>query len=122
MALPAYTDTGDLPTGVHRVSLSEVLHHFGLGSVQRSLVAQRLERVYRLAAATGHLRRFVVFGSFVTYKPEPNDADIFLLMEDTFDVALLTGESRLVFEHSAAQSYFGASVFWLRRMAILGNE
>ena len=40
----------------------------------------------------------------------------------SFEVARLSGESRLLFEHSTAQAYFGASVFWLRRIAILGDE
>lgn len=33
---------------------------------------------------SGNLARFIVFGSFVTAKPAPNDVDIFLLMEDSF--------------------------------------
>lgn len=32
-------------------------------------VGERLERIYHVAAATGHLARFIVFGSFVTDKP-----------------------------------------------------
>jgi hypothetical protein len=64
----------------------------------------------------------VVFGSFVTAKPFPNDVDVFLLMEDTFDMAQLTGEARLLFEHAAAQTRFGASVFWMRRLAVLDDE
>jgi hypothetical protein len=81
-----------------------------------------LDRIYRLALATGHLARFVVFGSFVTANPEPNDPDVFLLMADTFDLGLLRGEVRLLFDHAAAQSHFGATVFWLRRLACLGGE
>jgi hypothetical protein len=64
----------------------------------------------------------VVFGSFVTAKPLPNDVDVFLLMEDPFDVSQLTGEARLLFEHAVAQTRFGASVFWLRRLALLDDE
>jgi hypothetical protein len=64
----------------------------------------------------------VVFGSFVTAKPEPNDVDIFLIMEDSFDPALLTGEVRRLFDHLAAQAQFGASVFWFRRLACLEGE
>lgn len=82
----------------------------------------RLERVYELVAATGHMKRFIVFGSFVTTKPEPNDVDVFLLMDDAFDVGQVTGETRLLFDHAAAQAHFGASVFWLRRLAALGGE
>lgn len=73
MPLPAFNEEGDLPPGVHRATLEEVLERFGEGSVQRCVVAARLKRVYELVSSTGHLARFVVFGSFVTAKEEPND-------------------------------------------------
>jgi len=75
-----------------------------------------------LANSTGHLGHFVIFGSFVTSKPRPNDVDIFLLMDDSFDVRHVSPEARLVFDHTAAQNLLGASVFWLRRAAALGGE
>ena len=85
-------------------------------------VAERLERVYRLAQATGHLARFVVFGSFVTDKLEPHDVDVFLVMDDAFDAGTLPSETALVFDHSAADAHFGASVFWVPRLATFGGE
>ena len=63
-----------------------------------------------------------MFGSFVTDKPEPNDVDVFLLMENMFDADSLVGEVRLVFDHPAADAHFGASVFWTRRLAAFGGE
>ena len=122
MSLPNFGGSEDLPPGIHRATLRETLERFGAGSPRRKVIASRLERIYRLAAATGHLARFVVFGSFITAKPWPNDVDVFLLMEDTFDVDRLAGEERLLFEHAAAQAHLGASVFWLRRSAALGGE
>jgi hypothetical protein len=116
------TDDGELPLGVHPGSLREFLCRFGAGSAQRTAVALRLERIYRVAQASGHLARFIVFGSFITSKPDPGDVDVFLLMEDPFDSSPLTGEARFLFDHLAAQAHFGASVFWLRRMAALGGE
>jgi Family of unknown function (DUF6932) len=85
-------------------------------------VSQRLERVYQLAVGTGQLARFVVFGSFVSAKREPGDVDVFLLMENGFDMGQLSAEARILFDHPAAQAYFGASVFWLRRLAAVGGE
>lgn len=76
----------------------------------------------RLAKETGHLARFLIFGSFVTAKRDPKDVDIFILMEDGFDVRGVEGETAMVFDHPAAQAYFGASVFWIRRLAALGSE
>jgi len=122
VALPPLTEDAELPQGVHPATLREVLERFGVGSTQRMTVALRLERIYRAAQASGHLARFVVFGSFVTDKSEPNDVDVFLLMEDTFDASKLEGETRLLFDHAAAQAAFGASVFWLRRLAAWEGE
>jgi hypothetical protein len=120
--LPALGIDGDLSPGIYRVTLRETLRRFGKGSRQRVAVAQRLERIYRLAFGTSQLARFVVFGSFVSGKREPADLDVFLLMNDSFDMGQLTGESRILFDHGAAQAHFGASVFWLRRLAALGGE
>jgi hypothetical protein len=122
VALPAFNQEADLPPGVHRATLAEVLARFGHGSVQRRAVADRLDRLYQLVASTGHLARFVVFGSFVTGKDEPNDVDIVLLMHDAFDLASVTGEAGLVFQHLEADAHFGASVFWTRRSGAMGGE
>ena len=84
--------------------------------------AQRLDRIYDIAVGTGQTARFIIFGSFVTDKTNPQDLDIFLLMEDTFDIRQVTGEARIIFNHMAAQNYEGASIFWLRRMAALDGE
>jgi len=64
----------------------------------------------------------VVFGSFITGKEDPNDVDIFMIMDDEFDFTALTGDARLLFEHPAALSHFGCSVFWVRRLAAMGGE
>jgi hypothetical protein len=121
--LPEFNETGDLPTGIHAASLLETIARFGTGSDRRKAVARRLERVYGIAAETGHLARCVVFGSFVTVKHEPNDVDIFMIMDNDFDMGSLDGEPRLLFaEHGAAQHHFGASVFWMRRVAAIGGE
>jgi hypothetical protein len=122
VGLPAFNPEGDLPPGVHRATLAEVLQRFGQGSKQRTFVADRLSRVYHLAASTQRLARFVVFGSFVTAKPEPGDVDLMLLMEDDFDLAGVTGEAALVFQHAEADAHFGASVFWARRAGAIGGE
>ena len=122
MPLPELTDSGELPLGVHPASLQDTLERFATGHAQRIAVAERLERIYHLAAATEHVARFVVFGSFVTDKLEPNDVDVFLVMDDSFDGDTLQGESALLFDHAAADVHFGASVFWVRRVATLGGE
>lgn len=122
MPLPAFNEEGDLPPGVHPATLSEILDRFGRGSVRRRAVADRLSRLHQLAVSTGHLARIVILGSFITSKSEPNDVDLVLLMDDTFDLASVEGEAALVFRHLEAEAHFGASVFWARRSGALGGE
>ncbi len=119
---PRFNKNGDLPRGIHKASLSDVIEHFGKSNLQRAILSQRLERIYKIAVETGPTARFIIFGSFVTDKPNPEDIDIFLLMEDTFDIRLVAGEARIIFNHLASQNYEGASIFWLRRMAALDGE
>jgi hypothetical protein len=118
---PEFDDNGDLPVGIHQATIDEVVRHFGPGSVQRRLVAQRLERIFKWAISTGQVAKFIVFGSFVTAKPDPGDVDIFMLMEDSFDSSQVHGEAVIIFDHQAAQNVLGASVFWIRRFAVIGG-
>lgn len=123
MPLPSFNQNGDLPVGIYPATLSETMNHFGTGSPQRKMIAARLERVYYLARSTGHLSRFIVFGSFITAKENPNDVDVFMLMKDSFDMTKLTGEATILFsDHGVAQARFGVSAFWLRRVAALDGE
>lgn len=122
MSFPNFNAEGDLPVGVYRASLQEVTQHFGASTTKRLQVARRLERIYNIASAAGKIAHFIIFGSFVTDKPDPNDVDIFIIMENDFDANTLVGEARLLFDHLLCQAYFGASVFWIRRMAALGSE
>jgi hypothetical protein len=86
MPLPESDEQGDLPVGVHQAMLAEVLTRFGHGTPQRQAVTAQLVRIYELARATDKLLRFVIFGSYVTAKPAPNDIDILLVMRDDFAV------------------------------------
>ena len=84
MPLPAFDSRGDLPEGVYKAAFDEVVAHFGHGTPQRQLVTARLRRIYKLARATGKLERFVIFGSYITAKLEPNDVDILIVVRDDF--------------------------------------
>lgn len=55
MTLPEFTETGDLPTGVHKASLTETIAAFGTASDRRKLLALRLERIQQIALQTGRL-------------------------------------------------------------------
>lgn len=98
-----FNDNGDLPEGIYQATLAEILQHFGTENAQRIRIGQQLERIYSLVNSTGKVARFIVFGSFVTAKPIPGDIDIFLLMENSFDVDQVSGEVALIFDNEKAQ-------------------
>ena len=120
--LPEFNADGDLPPGIYPVTLAEALNRFGHGSPQRQIVAGRLARIYRLVVSTRCLARFVVFGSFVTAKPDPHDVDVVIIMEDAFDLSVVSGEAAVVFRHAEADTQLGASVFWTTRSGAFGGE
>jgi hypothetical protein len=119
MPLPAFDNRGELPVGVHQATLTEVIARFGHGTPQRELVMARLLHIYELARRTGKLQRFIIFGSYVTTKPEPNDIDIILIMRDDFLLPECDEETSPVFYHLQAQAKLGASVFWTSPSGIL---
>ena len=115
-------ESGDLPAGIHAASLEDVIGRFGTGNPQRLRVGWRLRHVHALAASTGAVARFIIFGSFITDEPHPNDVDIFMIMQDSFDVSQVPAEVKVVFDHTVAQNSLGASIFWIRRVAATGGE
>lgn len=119
MPLPEFDRNGELPLGVHPATLEQVIERFGTGTPQREAVTARLLRIYQLAAATGGLDRLVLFGSYITNKAAPNDVDVVLVMQDSFNVMACNEEARRLFDHREAQQVFGASVFWIRPALLL---
>src|SRR2546421_549966 len=119
MLPPEFDSQGNLPVGVHRASLNEVIARFGHGTSQRQLVIKRLIRVYELAGNTSKLQQFIIFGSYVTAKPNPNDVDIILIMQDDFTQQECAVEASPLFDHLRAQLELGASVFAIRPSQIL---
>jgi len=122
MPIPDLDSEGNLPVGVHQASLEEVLDRFGSGTQQREAVSERLVRARHLASSTGMLARFVVFGSYVTAKHEPNDMDIVLVMQDDFRLSDCPEEALLLFDHERADRELKASVFWIRPAHLLAGS
>jgi hypothetical protein len=122
MPLPDFNASGDLPTGIHRATFNEMIQRFGSAGGQRKVCTLRLSHVYELAKRTGHLQQFVIFGSYVTAQPNPNDIDLVLVMDDAFRLEECPVESRALFDHAVAQARYGASVFWLRPGLLIGES
>lgn len=119
MPIPAFNTQGDLPIGLHRATLDEVCERFGTETLQRQHVTKRLKRIYELAQRTGKVERFIIYGSYVTAKPAPNDVDIFLVMRDDFLLPDCEAEVAPIFQHMEADDRFGASIFWTSVSGVL---
>ncbi len=119
MPLPNLNSEGELPEGVHQATIDEILARFGSGTPQRQAVTARLLRIYDLAKATGKLERLILFGSYITATPDPNDVDIVLVMRNDFEVQACNEETRGLFDHLRAAAVFGASIFWIRPAMLL---
>ena len=113
MPWPAFNELGDLPIGIYRATLAEVITHFGHGTAQRVAITARLVRISELARRTGSVQRFILFGNYVTIEPNPRDVDLFLVMRDGFQPRDAPPEAQILFRHDTAQNELGASIFWV---------
>ena len=73
--LPLFDDFGNLPRGIHRCSMAELVARFGSGSDERAAEISELLRFVE-AARTAGVHRLLVNGSFVTDRLSPNDVDV----------------------------------------------
>lgn len=76
--LPAFDDYGNLPAGIHRCTVDELVERFGSGSDEREAEIAELLQMIAAARAAG-VSRLMVNGSFVTGKLAPNDVDVVIL-------------------------------------------
>lgn len=88
--IPNIRDDGYLPEGLHLASEAEVTFRFGSGSHRRRRLILRLRRWLELSRQT-NARRFLVDGSFVTAKMEPDDIDAVVLVACNFEHQIIEG-------------------------------
>lgn len=83
--LPDFIDDGFLPAGVHLASFEEFERRFVYfdRSDRRFRIFDSLRELYRQASRSGIVKRFLVGGSFVTSKAEPNDFDCILVVDSS---------------------------------------
>ena len=79
MGLPPFDQSGNLPRGIHRASIEEIVDRFGHGSPEREVEIRELVDFIAWAKRNGFWR-LILNGSFVTEKRDPNDVDVVLLL------------------------------------------
>ena len=61
----------------------------------------------------------IIFGSYITAKPEPNDVDVVIIFSDDFDLTVCSEEVKRLLDHQQAENEFGSSIFWIRPSLLL---
>ena len=110
MPLPPFEPSGDLPAGLHQAGLTEFFTRFGRGTPQRERVAARLRQVFDLVQPLQLITRVIVWGSFITAKPDPADADILWVTFSTFDRSQLSVQVEVLFDPVFAKRLYGIDV------------
>lgn len=82
--IPALTEEGVLPSGLHEATLGEVRRRFGVANRRRVELMRGLSAVAARARRAGALWIYLD-GSFVTNKKDPLDWDAVLVVPKGFD-------------------------------------
>jgi hypothetical protein len=106
--LPAFTEQGSLPPGIHTASPEEIGTRYG--RFQRT--ARRPQLVALLREFVAEVRqcrwvwRLFLTGSFVTAKDAPNDIDVLLVFTRDADfTALLPHEYNILYQQGALRRF-----------------
>ena len=109
MPVPELDDHGLLPAGVHDCTIDELRARFGSfqTSDRRPRLFEKLQALVSEAWSAPLGRWFVVDGSFVTSKPEPNDIDLLLVLPIGHDLRSDLGPAQyhLVSKKSVRRRY-----------------
>lgn len=109
MTIPPFSDSGNLPEGVHHATWDEIVDRFGTNERRRELL-EGLRRALDSLQTAG-CRRAYLDGSFVTTKDEPGDFDACWeaagVNPDQLDPVLLTFANR----RAAQKTRFGGELF-----------
>ena len=88
--IPPFRADGYLPEGLHRASEAEVTFRFGSANRRRRRLILRIRRWIELARQV-RAHRFLVDGSFITAKTEPNDVDATVFLPNDFQAQVERG-------------------------------
>ena len=110
MPLPPFEPNGDLPEGLHQAYVTEFFTRFGSGTPQRERVAARLGQAFDLVRPLQIISRVIMWGSFVTSKPDPADANILWVTLSTFDRSQLPVHVDILFDPVLAKRLYGIDV------------
>jgi hypothetical protein len=113
MLLPELDKEGYLPPGLYGASLTEILQRFGVGSAQREQQAELLRLLVEAAKQYSSIKRGLVWGSFRTSKPEPNDLDCSLVVSTLHRQIPIAAEHQRFLVPAIARQHYGLDTGYL---------
>ncbi|HLK59558.1 MAG TPA: hypothetical protein VKU00_23550 [Chthonomonadaceae bacterium] len=107
MPLPDFDADDFLPPGIHASTLKEVETRFGIETEVRQQRFALLQAVVTAARPYPTIKRILVWGSFVTSKPEPQDLDYSLIVSVDHLRSQIAPEDARFFVPSQARIFYG---------------
>lgn len=95
-----------LPPGIYRASLEDVLDVFGQGTDRREK-AELLKSVVVAAHDYPTIKRVLIWGSFISTKPNPGDLDYSIVVEAGHSSGQIAERHRRFFVPSEARLFYG---------------
>ena len=113
MNLPELNTDGYLAPGIYLASLDEVLQRFGTGTPARERRGNLLLLIVESARKYPTIKRVLVWGSFVSTKPEPRDLDYSIVVDPRHHLATIEPADKPFFIPFDARIHYGADARYL---------
>jgi hypothetical protein len=111
--LADFTENGWLPEGIHVATFEEFKNRFMYfeRSDRRFLLFEKMRELYFEAKRSGLVKHFLVGGSFVTSKIEPNDFDCILVIDPLAEQIELPPAQYNVVSRRMVRRKFGGDIY-----------
>jgi hypothetical protein len=113
LQLPDFNADGYLEPGLYLASLEEVLRRFGTGTPVRERQGELVRLVVERARCYPTIKRVLLWGSFVTAKPEPGDLDYSIVVDPRHPRTNIAPEDRRFFVPVEARLFYGVDRMYL---------
>ncbi len=113
MNLPELNADGYLEPGIYLARLSEVLERFGTGTPARERQGALLRLIVESARKYPTIKRILLWGSFISTKPEPGDLDYSIVVDPRHRFATIEPEYKRFFVPFDARVHYGTDPSYL---------
>jgi len=111
--LPELNEDGYLEQGIYLARLTEVLGQFGTGTPARERQGNLLRLIVESARKYPTIKRILLWGSFVSAKPEPGDLDYSIVVDPRHRFVSIEPEDKRFFVPFDARVHYGVDPGYL---------